>query len=193
MGYGNHRSGKSWSVLAALALSLWTAGPVAAASSDPDAHESLSEYEVKAAFLFNFAKFVKWPERSAPSITVCVLAEDAVERTIEKTIGGKTLRDKPVVVKRPADLEDHDCQILFISDSRRTELARILRSMNGASVLTVGETDAFAERGGIINFRTENDRVRFEINPEAAQNAGLEISSQLLKLATIVHDRTKGR
>ena len=188
MGHGNHRSGKSWSVLAALLLSLCTVGPVAAESS-----ESLSEYEVKAAFLFNFAKFVKWPERGAPSITVCVLAEDAVERTIEKTIGGKTLRDKPVVVKRPADLEDHDCQILFISDSRRTELARILRSMNGASVLTVGETDAFAERGGIINFRTENDRVRFEINPEAAQNAGLEISSQLLKLATIVHDRTKER
>jgi len=191
MRHANHRSGKSWSVFAALALSLWTALPVGAASAD--ARESSSEYEVKAAFLFNFAKFVKWPERGAPSITVCVLAEDAVERTIEKTIGGKTLRDKPVVVKRPADLDDNDCQILFISDSRRAELARILRSVDGASVLTVGETDSFAERGGIINFRTDNDRIRFEINPEAAQNAGLEISSQLLKLATIVHDRTKGR
>jgi len=188
MGCDNYWSSKSWRVLAALLLSLCTVGPVAADSTD-----SLSEYEVKAAFLFNFAKFVKWPERDAPSITVCVLAEDAVERTIEKTIGGKTLRDKPVVVKRPADLDDNDCQILFISDSRRAELARILRSVDGASVLTVGETDAFAERGGIINFRTDNDRIRFEINPEAAQNAGLEISSQLLKLATIVHDRTKGR
>ena len=84
----------------------------------------------------------------------------------------------------------NSCQILFVSGSEQVDTAKILRLLDGASVLTVGEVEQFAERGGIINFKTEDNKIRFEINPDAAKRAKLELSSQLLKLALIVRDRT---
>ena len=157
--------------------------------------EPSSEYQVKAAFLFNFAKFVKWPENVVPerstAFTVCVLGDDLAGPAVEETIAGKTLRDKRIVVKRVAGFETaRNCQILFVSGSQGAEPAKTLRGLDGASVLTVGEADQFAERGGIINFKTEDNKIRFEINPDAAKRANLEVSSQLLKLAIIVRDRT---
>jgi hypothetical protein len=156
--------------------------------------EPSSEYLVKAAFLFNFAKFVKWPESDFPATSnafiVCVLGDAAP--AIDETIGGKTIRDKRIVVQHLAGLENAKrCQILFVSGSASAESAKILRPLDGESVLTVGEMNQFAERGGIVNFKTEDNRVRFEINPEAAARAGLELSSQLLKLAVIVRDRSQ--
>lgn len=161
------------------------------------AAEPVSEYQIKAAFLFNFAKFVKWPESTPPAsgsaFAVCVLGDDSLQQTIEETIAGKTVRDKHVIVKHVAGAEAaKNCQILFVAGPDHPELGKVERSLESASVLTVGEANDFAERGGIINFRLENDKVRFEINPDAAKRANLEISSQLLKLATIVHDRTGG-
>jgi hypothetical protein len=157
--------------------------------------EPASEYQVKAAFLFNFAKFVKWPERALPdgstSFDICVLGDHTVAPAVEDTISGKTLRDKRIVVKHLADPETaKSCQILFVSRSEEADPAKILHALEGASVLTVGEADQFAEHGGIINFKTEDNKIRFEINPDAAKRANLEVSSQLLKLAIIVRDRT---
>jgi hypothetical protein len=158
--------------------------------------ETLSEYQVKAAFLFNFAKFVKWPENApseaATSFDVCVLGDDLVTPTIAETIGGKTLRSKQIVVRHLAFATDADksCHVLFVTDGKGSEPRRVLRGLEGVSVLTVGESEHFAEGGGIINFRMEDNKVRFEINVDAAKRANLEISSQLLKLATIVHERT---
>ena len=157
--------------------------------------EPSSEYQVKAAFLFNFAKFVKWPERVLPdsstSFDICVLGDRTVAPAVEETISGKTLRDKPIVVKHLASPEAaKSCQILFVSGAEEVDTAKLLRALEGASVLTVGEADQFAERGGIINFKTEDNKIRFEINPDAAKRANLEVSSQLLKLAIIVRDRT---
>jgi len=157
--------------------------------------EPSSEYQVKAAFLFNFAKYVKWPEsalpESSPSFTVCVLGDHRVAPALEETIGGKTLHDKQIVVKQLVAAQTaNSCQILFVSGSEQVDTAKILRLLDGASVLTVGEVEQFAERGGIINFKTEDNKIRFEINPDAAKRAKLELSSQLLKLALIVRDRT---
>jgi len=151
------------------------------------------EYEIKAAFLFNFMKFVKWSDAArpddSPTIGVCVLAADDVARTIDETIGGKAVRDKRVVVRRLRRAElDPDCHVVFLSGDERVSEAELLRSSTTAGVLTVGEADGFAARGGVIAFRLESGKVRFDINPDAAKRAHLEVSSQLLKLAGIVHD-----
>lgn len=151
------------------------------------------EYQIKAAFLFNFAKFVKWPESALPeaatSIAVCVLSDEDVARTIEETIGGKTVRDKRVVVTRLTTAEpDASCQMLFVSGDQAAKADKFFGTLAEASVLTVGETEDFAARGGVMNFRMETNKIRFDVNADAAKRAHLELSSQLLKLATIVHD-----
>jgi len=152
----------------------------------------LGEYQVKAAFLFNFLKFVKWSANALPedtsTIGVCVLAGEDVARTIDGTIGGKAVRDKQVIVRRlPRAKVDPSCQILFLSGDAIKDVD-FLRSSTDAGVLTVGDADGFAARGAVIAFRLEDGRVRFDINPDAAKRAHLEVSSQLLKLANIVHD-----
>jgi hypothetical protein len=148
------------------------------------------EYQVKAAFLFNFAKFVDWPEAALArdsSVNVCVLGDDPFGPVLNRTVEGKTVHDRPIRVARVSDLaEVFECHVLFISGSHRRELPRLLPTLSGLSILTVGEMAGFAQSGGMIAFTTDEDRVRFEINNEAAERAGLRISSQLLKLATRV-------
>jgi len=150
-----------------------------------------SEYQVKAAFLYNFGRFVEWPPQPRPpsAFTICVLGQDPFGPVLDELIKGKTIQDLKVVVRRLERVEDAgDCRILFISSSEDVRLAHILATLHGRSVLTVGEAERFAHRGGMINFRLEGAKVRFEINPDAAGQAGLTISSQLLKLARIVHE-----
>lgn len=138
------------------------------------AADGLSEYQVKAAFLAKFPEFVKWPTPSAP-MTVGVLGNDPY--------GG--VLDQMVKVRRAKRVEDlKGCQIIFVARSERANLGAILAALAGTGVLTVGETEGFARQGGIIGFIMEGERVRFEINPHAAQRGGLVISSRLLKLAT---------
>ena len=150
-----------------------------------------SEYQVKAAFLYNFGRFVEWPPQPRPpsAFTICVLGQDPFGPVLDELIKGKSIQDLKVVVRRPERVEDAgDCRILFISSSEDARLAHILAALRGHSVLTVGEAERFAHRGGMINFRLEGSKVRFEINPHAAEYAGLTISSQLLKLARIIHE-----
>jgi hypothetical protein len=166
--------------LAALVLALGAGAALAAAP----------EYQVKAAFLYNFAKFVEWPPgvlaRHA-SMNVCVLGEDPFGPLLNRTVEGKQVHDRPIRVARVADLADLSrCHVLFISTSERRELSRLLPAIAGLSILTVGETESFVQEGGMIGFTAGENRVRFEINNEAAERAGLHISSQLLKLATRV-------
>lgn len=161
---------------------------LSAQAQDP----SPSEYEVKAAFLYNFARFVEWPPQPQPpsSFTICVLGTDPFGPVLDELIKGKSIQGMQLVARRPQQVEDAgDCQILFISASEDARLGHILAVLHGRSVLTVGEAKRFAHRGGMINFRREGSKVRFEINPDAAGQAGLTISSQLLKLARIIHER----
>lgn len=157
---------------------------------------SPTEYQVKAAFLFNFAKFVEWPKSSymgdeAP-FSICVLGQDPFGDALN-TLRGKFVANRPVAVWRIKDAAaGWHCQILFVSSSEKSRLSAIFGAMRGAHTLLVGETDGFAARGGAIQFTLEENHVRFAINPEAIRRAGLEISSKLLALATIVRDGQNG-
>ena len=150
--------------------------------------EKPSEYEVKAVYLFNFAKFVQWPA-SEPSdetdaFTVCVLGEDPFGRTLDFTLAGETLHGRKTATKRIESTRDAEgCRIVFVSGSEERRLRSILEALEGSSILTVSDMDDFAERGGMIQLVMENDRVRFEVNLTAATAVGLEMSSELLKVA----------
>ncbi len=148
------------------------------------------EYQVKAAFLYNFAKFVEWPKASpaeaSPSITLCVLGEDPFGPFLDE-LQGKAIKGKKWINRKTGFSKNlKDCQLVFISGSEKGNLAQILGSLDGSNVLTIGDTEGFAQKGVMINFYLEEKKVRFEINIEAAKKAGLKISSNLLKLARIV-------
>jgi hypothetical protein len=165
--------------------------PCALAQPNPQT----DEYQVKAAFLFNFAKFVKWPENTfaAPTdpMTICVMGRSVLTRALQDIVNGKLVDGRRLAVRpvslpvSPANLNGA-CQILFISGSEQQRTPTILAAWKSGGVLTVGETEGFAGQGGVINFTVEDNKVRFEINPGAATAQRLEISSKLLSLARIV-------
>ena len=149
------------------------------------------EYQIKAAFLFNFGQFVTWapdafPTAAAPFV-ICVLGDDPFGTTLDEIVEGATLQGRPTRVERYREVEDvGDCQILFVSNSELPRLDRILAALGGRSILTVGEAETFAAHSGIIRFLIVDSRLRLEINAAAAENAGLRISSRLLSLADVV-------
>lgn len=176
-------------LLGGLALSsLAAAAPGAAARPEPP-----SEHAVKAAFLYHFASFVEWPAEGADgqgAFVVAVLGQDPFGRVLDDTFAGKTVQGRPVEVRRLSRLEDgRPVHLLVISGSEERELAGHLRRLEGVSVLTVADTPGFARRGVMVNFVVVDQRVRFEVNLARAQEAGLRLSSQLLKLATLVGGR----
>jgi hypothetical protein len=148
-----------------------------------------SEYQLKAAFLFNFAKFVEWPagafsEAKSPMI-IGVLGDNPFGAELERTIRDKTVNGRPLQIKEYRSLsEARACHILFVSNSEKKRLAEVFEGLRGTSVLTVGETEDFIESGGMISFVRESNKIRFQINDRAARTAGLKISSKLLNLAS---------
>jgi hypothetical protein len=171
--------------LLALGLAMWsvTGIPESIASADGP-----SEYQVKAAFLYNFAKFVEWPSPPQTAIELCVVGEDPFGKILEDTVQGKTINGQPMVVRRlKAGEVPRNCQIAFVNAPER-EARSILDALRGAHTLTVGESPSFAQDGGIINFVLKDNRVQFEINIDAAEQARLKISSKLLSLAKIVRN-----
>jgi hypothetical protein len=153
--------------------------------------QSAGEYQVKAAFLFNFAKFVEWPPSSfsaaSAPLRICVFGRDPFGRELRDITNEKTVNGRKLEVNQVVDLQlARTCHILFIASSEKAQLKRILESLRGTDVLTVGDTKGFAELGGMINFVLENDRVQFEVNHKAAEQAGLKISSKLLSVAKLV-------
>jgi hypothetical protein len=153
-----------------------------------------TEYDVKAAFLYNFAKFVKWPEDDyGPTFVVAVLGEDPFGEILDKTFAGKTILDKKVEVRRISALESPArIRILFVGSSERLRLAQVLKALDGSSVLTVSEMEGFTERGGMIAFRLGGDVVRFDINLGEVERARLKMSSQLIRLARNVISKSDG-
>jgi hypothetical protein len=138
------------------------------------------EYQVKAAFLFNFLKFVEWPASASDSPWgICVLGHDPFGDVLDQTVRGKIVNGRAVEVRRYARLGDvKDCHILFIGHA---DFERVGTSVQ-QGLLTVGESPTFLKAGGIINFYIEENRVHFEIRPSVMQATGLHVSSQLLKL-----------
>ncbi|HEY3916011.1 MAG TPA: YfiR family protein [Verrucomicrobiae bacterium] len=154
------------------------------------------EYEVKAQCLYHFAKYVEWPSNefsaSNAPITICVIGDDHFAEMLKAVVAGKTIDGRPVAVQSIERRdESQKCQILFVSFAENKRLDRILGPVNSSPVLTVGEGTAFAQEGGIISFVIRNQKVRFDIDLDAAKQAGLKISSRLLSLADTVHEKPK--
>jgi len=152
------------------------------------------EYQVKAAFLYNFVKFVEWPpdafQNEKSPLTLCVFRYDPFGSALDEVIAGQTLNNRRVVVQRINKLPDlKACQLVFVSDREDKHLPEIMDSLEGASVLVVGEGGDFAEHSGGIQFFLENNKLRFAVNVDAIQRARLKVSSKLLALARIVHDK----
>jgi uncharacterized protein DUF4154 len=152
------------------------------------------EYQAKAAFLYNFVKFVEWPpdafQNEKSPITLCVFRYDPFGSALDEVIAGQTLNNRRVVVQRINKLPDlKACQLVFVSDREDKHLPEILDSLEGASALVVGEGEDFAEHSGGIQFFLENKQLRFVVNVDAIQRARLKVSSKLLALARIVHDK----
>jgi hypothetical protein len=171
---------------------LWVLGVVMLLLSSAQVQSSTaSEYQVKAAFLYNFAKFVEWPpssfsDASAP-LQICVFGRDPFGEELRNITSEKTVNGRKLEVRQVADLQHaRSCHILFVASSGKTAVKQIVEGLRGVSVLTVGDTKGFAEQGGMINFVLENDRVQFEVSRKAAEQAGLKISSKLLSVAKLV-------
>lgn len=149
------------------------------------------EYQVKATYLFNFARYVEWPatafaDAQAPFV-IGVLGDDPFDTALDEAVHGEKVNNRPLVVRRFSREEDvGDCHILFISRSEAPRLAEIIARLRGRNILTVGDAEGFALAGGMIRFVTENNKTRLRINVEAAKAARLTISSKLLRAVEIV-------
>jgi hypothetical protein len=152
-----------------------------------------SEYQVKAAFIYNFAKFVDWPpdaftDEKSP-LALCVYGKDPFGSALDDAIRGKSIGTRDLVVRRTRKLQElNACQIVFITSSESDQLPEILDGLHSSSALIVGESPHFAEQGGQIQFLLEDKRIRFSINVDSVNRARFRMSSKLLALAQIVHD-----
>ena len=176
------RLAKTYAFVTLACLGLISA-PVARGEESPP-----SEYQLKAAFLFNFAKFAEWPSEAFTNATspivIGVLGTNRFVSDLEQTVRNKTINNRLLLVREiQSPTEATNCHILFISASEK-RLPEIFAALRGASVLTVGdETEGFIEAGGMINLVVYEKKIRFQINNDAARNARLKISSKLLSLA----------
>jgi hypothetical protein len=153
--------------------------------------QMLDEYQVKAAFLYNFAKFVEWPPEAFKTpkdpILVCVLGRNPFGNALEDAIRGKSIEGRAFAYRHVSDAESANaCQILFVGWEESKHFRALLESLKPMGILTVGEAQGFAADGGVINFKLDEGRVRFEINVDAAEHEQLHISAKLLSLAQIV-------
>jgi len=176
---------RGWRVLAVAALTFFVTTVLFAQQPKPN------EYQVKATYLYNFGRFVKWPEAvpagKGDSFSVCVLGQDPFGTILDSTLAGEALDGKPVVLRRLSKTQDAgECRILFISSTEEKHLKEILNTLDESGVLTVSDMPGFTRRGGMIQFVLEGDRVRFEINLASAESARLVLSSELLKVAASV-------
>jgi hypothetical protein len=175
---------KKWSLIWVIAAALvFPSGrDLPALTSNP------REYQLKAGFLYNFAHFIEWPANAFPGpdspIVIGVLGSDPFASDLDAIAQGEKVNNHPLVVQRYQQVDEvKACHILFVSQSEAKRLDRIFMSLKNRSVLTVGDTDDFARRGGVIRFVTKNNKIRFTINLEAARAANLTISSKLLRVA----------
>jgi hypothetical protein len=174
-------------VLFALAISLQLAPRARAFDGDDDSGAG-GEYQVKAAFLFNFAKFIDWPSRKFTEpdspLIIGIVGSDPFGGLLEEQVQDQRINDRTVIVRHIQSMEElRKCHMIFICRSEAERLGPILSEVRGDNVLTVGETDKFISRGGMINFVVADGSVHFEINDSAARHAGLKISSKLDNLA----------
>jgi hypothetical protein len=155
--------------------------------------ESL-EYRVKAAYLLNFARYVEWPASTSAdsSLGICVIGHDPFGQVLDATVSGRTAHGKPLHVRRiQTASEATGCQVVFVGRDIWRHSPERVKALNRAGSLTVGETEQFARRGGVIGFVIVDETVRFVVNDEARSEARLRISSRMLSLAAAIYDRSR--
>jgi len=180
----------------AVTLLLWAlVAPIASASSGAAHLDTTSkEYQIKAAFVFNFALFTQWPDSAfsdpkAPFV-VAVIGDDPFGPALQQVMCGKCIQGHPITVKHlDSPSEIPGCHLLFVPATEDDHLDDIFNAIGNQPILTVGETSKFLWDGGIIQFLIEDGKIRFEICPDAADKAGLRLSSRLMNLAKIFKKR----
>ena len=158
---------------------------------------SFTPYDVEAAYLYNFGKFVEWPAAAGASsqpFSICILGQDNFGEKLNNLIAGETMQGREVAARRLASIADADnCQILFIGASETARLEKDLAVLETRPILTVSSLPSFLEHGGMIQFLLEDNRVRFAVNLPAARRTGLALSSELLKVAVYVTTKPTGK
>lgn len=171
-------------VAGALALGLAAATAVAGA-------EDVTPAALKAAFLYNFAKFTEWPVEPAAStpLHLCILNDQAAEEALARLAGGASINGRAVIVMRGVARERlRSCHLLYLAGDDAHSADAVVAELQGAAILTVSDGERFPRHGGMVGLLIEGNRMRFAINPETAQRSGVRLSSRLLSLATIVND-----
>jgi hypothetical protein len=151
--------------------------------------EKEAEYGVKAAFLYNFAKFVDWPPNAFPErrFNLCILGDDPFGRLLDDLVTNDSVDGRPIAVQRRARAADlESCHILFVGRLEHEHRREVLATLRGTAVLTVGDADGFLADGGMVNFFLEANRVRFEVNRAAVDQSPLKMSSKLLRVARVM-------
>lgn len=185
-----HRRPRSNDISASFRFSI-LAGLFLMSVSLPTGAQAQSEDQIKAAFLFNFARYVEWPEAAFASadtaVRICMAGSPRFASVVEKTVSGKSVANRPVQVDKLSALSAvSDCHILYVGAEIDSATAEVASTVSGSSVFTVADRAGFAEDGGMANFIRADNKIRFEINPGAAKKAGLKVSSRLLRLAKVV-------
>jgi len=155
------------------------------------------DHEVKAVYLLNFGRFAKWPQvgraTESKAFALCVIGRDPFGSALDATIAGESIDGTPVVTRRlNAATDAVGCRILFISESETAQVKRILDHIQGKPTLTVSDMPKFTDHGGMIEFVSDGNRVRFAVNVAAAERAGLVLSSELLRVAVSVKGSRPG-
>lgn len=185
----------TWLGALVLAVSAWSGSNVAEAAPKSNAAQAAApiEYQVKAGYLFNFAKFVEWPATAANAhneFRIGIIDDGDVFPIISSALDGKTVQERKVAavhLKPDSDLKD--CHVVFIARSKAGQVEHVLEAIGSAPVLTVGESEKFAAKGGAIGFVVVGENIRFEINLAATERAGLKVSSKMASMAIIVRSK----
>lgn len=148
------------------------------------------ETKVKVAYIYNFTKFIEWPgnegDTAGEPVRICVIGSDPIRTTLGE-LSTRDVRGRPIRIARIRDASAiPQCHLLFISRSEEAQVETILRRLQGTPVVTISDIPRFAQRGGMISFTTENNRVRIEINQRTIRQSGLKVSAKLLEIARIV-------
>jgi hypothetical protein len=183
-----HRAFARSRMFAVLTVILLLAGERRGFAADP---QTLSEYQIKAGFLFNFTRFVEWPAKAFANdrspIVVCTTGDSEVTELLTEAAAGKVVDGRAVLIRHIKVTEDlRECNLLFVTGAEERRMVWILDRVKGTNVLTVGEFPGFAKAGGMINFFIQENKVKLEINLDAATHADMKISAKLIAVSRLV-------